>query len=48
MTLPQGYHSKGDTRVCKLLKALYGLKQTPRKWNEKLCSFFFSFGLNKV
>ena len=41
MTLPQGYHTPGDTRVCKLLKSLYGLKQAPRKWNEKLCSSSF-------
>ena len=33
MTLPQGYHTEGDTRVCKLLRSLYGLKQSPRKWN---------------
>ncbi|GJT65299.1 ribonuclease H-like domain-containing protein [Tanacetum coccineum] len=36
MSLPDGYFSKGDTRVCKLVKSLYGLKQAPRKWNEKL------------
>ncbi|GKD59365.1 ribonuclease H-like domain-containing protein [Tanacetum coccineum] len=35
MSLPDGYFSKGDTRVCKLVKSLYGLKQAPRKWNEK-------------
>ncbi|XP_052619763.1 uncharacterized mitochondrial protein AtMg00810-like [Lactuca sativa] len=44
MSLPQGYHTKGDTRVCKLVKSLYGLKQAPRKWNEKLCFELFSFG----
>ncbi|GJU86077.1 ribonuclease H-like domain-containing protein [Tanacetum coccineum] len=36
MTLPQGYFSKSETKVCKLVKSLYGLKQAPRKWNEKL------------
>lgn len=43
MVLLPGYHSKDDTRVCKLLKSLYGLKQAPRKWNEKLCAALFSF-----
>lgn len=36
MFLPQGYHTKGDTRLWTLLKCLYGLKQSLRKWNEKL------------
>ncbi|GJU77183.1 putative RNA-directed DNA polymerase [Tanacetum coccineum] len=36
MTLPPGYFSKNETKVCKLVKSLYGLKQAPRKWNEKL------------
>ncbi|GJV50027.1 putative RNA-directed DNA polymerase [Tanacetum coccineum] len=35
-TLPPGYFSKSETKVCKLVKSLYGLKQAPRKWNEKL------------
>lgn len=47
MTLPQGYFTKNDTRVCKLLKSLYGLKQAPRKWNERLCSSLFDFGFQQ-
>ncbi|KAI3750087.1 hypothetical protein L2E82_20712 [Cichorium intybus] len=47
MVQPQGYHSKGDVRVCKLLKSLYGLKQAPRKWNERLCSALFEFGFKQ-
>lgn len=31
MCQPEGYHSKDDIRVCRLLKSLYGLKQAPRK-----------------
>lgn len=45
MTLPQGYFSKNEKKVCKLRKSLYGLKQAPRKWNEKLISFLTEFGL---
>ncbi|KAL4580545.1 hypothetical protein LXL04_016743 [Taraxacum kok-saghyz] len=47
MTLPQGYHTEGDTRVCKLLRSLYGLKQAPRKWNERLCSSLYDFGFKQ-
>ncbi|GJU68659.1 ribonuclease H-like domain-containing protein [Tanacetum coccineum] len=36
MSLPEGYFSNNDKRVCKLQKSLYWLKQVPRKWNEKL------------
>lgn len=31
MTLPQGYHIKGDIGVCKFVKSLYGLIQAFRK-----------------
>ncbi|KAI3688864.1 hypothetical protein L2E82_46759 [Cichorium intybus] len=47
MTLPQGYFTKEDKRVCKLSKSLYGLKQAPRKWNERLCSALFEVGFEQ-
>lgn len=47
MTLPLGYFTKGDKKVCKVVKSLYGLKQAPRKWNEKLTSFLIDFGFSQ-
>ncbi|XP_023771562.1 uncharacterized mitochondrial protein AtMg00810-like [Lactuca sativa] len=47
MSQPEGYHSKGDIRVCKLIKSLYGLKQAPRKWNEKLSHSLSIFGFKQ-
>lgn len=44
LTLPQGYHTQGETRVCKLGKSLYGLKQSHRKRDENVCDSLFSFG----
>ncbi|GJV48882.1 ribonuclease H-like domain-containing protein [Tanacetum coccineum] len=38
MTLPHGYFSADETKVCKLNKLLYGLKQAPRQLNDKLTS----------
>ncbi|KAJ0733050.1 putative RNA-directed DNA polymerase [Helianthus annuus] len=47
MQLPQGYYSKGETKVCKLVKSLYGLKQAPRKWNEKLVKVLVDIGFKQ-
>ncbi|KAJ0834657.1 putative RNA-directed DNA polymerase [Helianthus annuus] len=44
MSLPEGYYSKNETKVCKLVKSLYGLKQAPRKWNEKLTNVLVNVG----
>ncbi|KAJ0532312.1 putative RNA-directed DNA polymerase [Helianthus annuus] len=44
MKLPQGYYSKEESKVCKLVKSLYGLKQAPRKWNERLTDVLLSSG----
>ncbi|KAM0052455.1 putative RNA-directed DNA polymerase [Helianthus debilis subsp. tardiflorus] len=44
MSLPEGYYSKNESKVCKLVKSLYGLKQAPRKWNEKLTDVLLGIG----
>ncbi|MFS7949417.1 putative RNA-directed DNA polymerase [Helianthus anomalus] len=44
MSLPQGYYSPDESRVCKLVKSLYGLKQAPRKWNERSNSVLVDYG----
>ncbi|KAJ0565281.1 putative RNA-directed DNA polymerase [Helianthus annuus] len=44
MVLPEGYYSKDESKVCKLVKSLYGLKQAPRKWNEKLTDVLLGIG----
>ncbi|KAJ0826596.1 putative RNA-directed DNA polymerase [Helianthus annuus] len=44
MTLPKGYYSKNESKVCKLVKSLCGLKQATRKLNEKLTDVLLSVG----
>nr|XP_009783092.1 PREDICTED: uncharacterized protein LOC104231737 [Nicotiana sylvestris] len=46
MSLPQGFGSQGENRVCGVLKFLYGLKQANRQWNLKLTSALTEFGFN--
>ncbi|GJU68041.1 ribonuclease H-like domain-containing protein [Tanacetum coccineum] len=47
MTLPEGYNSKSNTKVCKLNKSLYGLKQAPRQWNAKLTTVLTEHGFEQ-
>ncbi|KAJ0805739.1 putative RNA-directed DNA polymerase [Helianthus annuus] len=44
MSLPEGYYSKNESKVCKLVKSLYGLNQAPRKWNEKFTDVLLGIG----
>ncbi|GJU97917.1 putative RNA-directed DNA polymerase [Tanacetum coccineum] len=47
MTLPPGYFSVNDKRVCKLKKSLYGLKQALRQWNAKLYNTLLKHGFKQ-
>ncbi|GJY23508.1 ribonuclease H-like domain-containing protein [Tanacetum coccineum] len=47
MTLPPGYFSINDNRVCRLVKSLYGLKQAPRQWNEMLWTVLLEKGFKQ-
>lgn len=42
--LPQGFHSKEETRVFRLLKTLCGLKQASRQWYIKLTIVLLDVG----
>nr|XP_009779763.1 PREDICTED: uncharacterized protein LOC104228907 [Nicotiana sylvestris] len=44
MSLPQGFSSQGEHKVCRLLKSLYGLKQASKQWNSKLTQALIESG----
>ncbi|XP_070040726.1 uncharacterized mitochondrial protein AtMg00810-like [Nicotiana tomentosiformis] len=47
MTMPHGFGSQGEHRVCILLKSLYGLKQASRQWNLKLTQALLKSGYHQ-
>ncbi|KAE8702231.1 Detected protein of unknown function [Hibiscus syriacus] len=47
MSLPEGFCSQGETRVCRLQKSLYGLKQASRQWNMKLTEVLLLAGYSQ-
>ncbi|XP_010518640.1 PREDICTED: uncharacterized protein LOC104793917 [Camelina sativa] len=47
MTLPPGFPSRNDGKVCRLRKSLYGLKQAPRCWFAKLASSLEQYGFEQ-
>jgi hypothetical protein len=44
MTMPPGFGTKGEKKVCRLIKSLYGLKQASWKWFSKFSAALVELG----
>nr|GEW23967.1 ribonuclease H-like domain-containing protein [Tanacetum cinerariifolium] len=47
MSVPEGYNSVSNHKVCKLNKSLYGLKLAPKQWNAKLTASLVEHGFEQ-
>jgi hypothetical protein len=48
MTMPLGFSTKGESKVCKLTKSLYGLKRASRQWFAKLSTAILNLGFTQA
>jgi hypothetical protein len=48
MTMPPGFNSTGESKVCRLTKSLYGFKQASREWFAKLSTTIISLGFTQA